>query len=414
MTETPIQRAPELAPGVTDIAVTPVSPLRVVLVLAALTGAGLISAFMYLPSLPTLAAELGTTAQRTQFTLTSFLVGVTLAQLYFGSLSDRIGRMPALVIGTAIYVLASIACALAPDVGVLVAARFVQGIGATAGPVIARAIVRDLFPASRAAQVMAYMSMSLALAPALGPALGAYIHGTFGWRANFVLIAVTATVATIATWRLIGETNRYRGGGRAKGRMLTDFRRLLGSTNFLGFLLCSSLHAASFYAFMAAAPFVLIITLGQTAEAYGRFTLLAFLGYALGAFAVGRLVVRHGVIRTNLYGVPIIMAGAAGLIALALAGVGTVGAILWPTAVLVLGMGFMVPTSTAGAVGAYPEMAGTAASLLGFVQMGLGAAAVAFIGAVGSGSQLALAIVVGGLALLGLAVFPLAMRRMPI
>jgi len=171
--------------------------LAVTALLTALVALGPISTDLYLPSLPGLARDFGVAAADVQLTLSVFLIGLAVAQLIHGPLSDRFGRRPVLLTGLAIYVVASVACLLAPTIEVLIAVRFVQAVGACVGPVLARAIVRDVHGREGATRILAYMSAAMALAPAIGPIVGGFVEVWLGWRVNFLLLVAYGLGGTI-------------------------------------------------------------------------------------------------------------------------------------------------------------------------------------------------------------------------
>ena len=363
---------------------------RQIFTLAVLSTAGQVSTFIYLPSLPVIAAEFAAGEAAVQLTLTAYLVGSCVSLLAYGPLSDRYGRIPMLLWGTAIYAASSIACALAGDVATLTAARFAQGIGATAGPVLARAMARDLCSPAETAKVLANMSMVQVLAPMAGPGLGAVIHETLGWRANFAAIAIIAGLALVLTWRLIGETNHARSTG-GLAAMARSYPLLLRARAFIGPVLVGSSLTGAFFAFMAGAPFVFMAYYGAEPNVYGWYVLIIFVGFLAGPFAAGRRVVRDGIARTAAVGAPILALGAVALVVAEAAGV---LAILAPMTVAMFGMGFMVPTNNAAAVSAFPEIAGAAAVLLALTQLLVGAAASVLVGVLANGTPLPMVLIV--------------------
>src|SRR5215813_9387910 len=184
----------------------PANSLAVTALLTAMVALGPISTDLYLPSLPGLARYFDVSVADAQLTLSSFLIGLATAQLIYGPLSDRFGRRPVLLIGLAIYVIASIVCMLSPSVPVLVVARFVQAVGACVGPVLGRAIVRDVHGREGAARVLAYMSAAMALAPAIGPILGGFLEEWFGWRINFLVLVLFGSSGLFMAWQILPET----------------------------------------------------------------------------------------------------------------------------------------------------------------------------------------------------------------
>jgi DHA1 family bicyclomycin/chloramphenicol resistance-like MFS transporter len=366
--------------------------------LTALTASGVVATSIYLPSLPAIAADLGASVSQTQFTLTVFLLGYAIAHLVYGPLSDRYGRRPVLLGGLALFAAASIACGLAPDVELLIAARLAQAIGACAGPVIARAVVRDLFERERMARVMAWIGTALALAPAAAPVIGGNVEVWLGWRANFAVVTLFGAVVLWLCWRHLGETNtRPRDRGGLFAVTLSDYRALARSREFLAYSAIVGFGFAALFGYFAGAPIVLIELLGVTPDVYGYLSLIGVGGYACGSYLTGRLAHRASLDRLVLAGVVVAFGGGASMAALALAGTFSIVAILGPMFVYSVGMGFFLPHAITGAIGPYPEMAGAASALMGFVQNALGALGSLAVAAFATDTQVPMTCVVAAM-----------------
>jgi drug resistance transporter, Bcr/CflA subfamily len=374
--------------------------LAVRVLLTALVAFGPLSTDLYLPSLPTLVTVFGTDIATVQLTLSVFLVGFAVSQLVYGPVSDRFGRRPALLGGITIYLVASAACALADDIGGLIVARFFQALGACCGPVVARAVVRDVFGRDRAATVLAYMAMAMTLAPAVGPVLGGVITELFGWRGNFLLLTGFAVVILAATWAMLGETNAHRDEDALRpGRMAANYALLLRDRGFLGFMLTVAFTYSGIFSFISGSSFVLIGRLHLTPAQYGASFGVVVLGYALGSFFAGRMSHRKGgpwMIRT---GTAVSLAGGLTGAVLALADVPHLATVLAPVFVFMVGAGLTLPNAMAGAVGPYPMMAGLASALVGFVQMAVAAAVGMMVGHLHTGTQLPMMGAIGLVAL---------------
>jgi DHA1 family bicyclomycin/chloramphenicol resistance-like MFS transporter len=329
---------------------------------------------MFLPSLPSMAGDLATSQTLVQMTVSVYLGAFALAQLVIGPLSDALGRRGPLLTGLALFVLGSLACAFAPDIGWLIAARVVQAVGGCACIVVARAIVRDTTDGDAATRAMAYLGMSLALAPMVGPLIGGQLETLFGWQSNFLFVALLGAGTLLVTLFTLAETlpPEVRHSARPAA-LLRTYLRLLGMARFMGFSLSAGAMAATFQAFIAGSPIALIVVMGVSPEQYGLFLLSAPIGYMLGNFLSSRLARRVPRNRMIWTGSIIAIANAAAMAGLALAGMDTPWTLLIPICVYSIGSGLLVPNCLAGAlISIEPAVAGSAAALGGFLQMGAG------------------------------------------
>lgn len=329
----------------------------------------------YLPALPALARALDTDTAGAQLTLSVYLIGFAFGQLILGPLSDRYGRRPVMLAGMAVYVLAAAACALATSIAALVAARFVMALGACAGPVLGRAVVRDVYGPHDAARTLSHIATGTALAPLMAPLLGGWLTTLFGWRSTFVALTLFALVLTVMTWQLLRETNLNPDPHAVRPlRMLANYRALLGDRQYRGALLTGSGAFAALFAFISAAAFVFIDLFGMTPVQMGFAFGINVTGFMVGSSLSARLSHRLGPARLLRSGALLGAAGGIALAGLSLAGIETAAAVIVPMWTITLACGLLLPNATALALANYPHMAGAAASLLGFAQMGLGAA----------------------------------------
>ena len=258
--------------------------------IVAITACGTLGMHLIIPALPDTARALGVSAGAIQLTITLYLIGLAIGQLLYGPISDRFGRRPVLLGGLALFTLAGIATAAAPTAWTLVVARILQSIGACAGLVLGRAIVRDSAAPDRAAAQLAMLTMVMSMAPAIAPVLGGYATAWIGWRAAFALLAIIGAVTLVLAVLLLPETNRVQSGTRAS--MLIGSLRLFRSRAFCGYVLGGAFTTTSFYAFMAASPFILIDLLHQPTERVGLYYLLLMAGVAAGSFLANRVAGR--------------------------------------------------------------------------------------------------------------------------
>ena len=393
----------------------PANSLAVTALLAALVALGPISTDLYLPSLPALARGFGASVGEVQLTLSVFLAGFAVAQLAYGPLSDRFGRRPVLLGGLVLYVAAGVACALASSMGVLIAARGVQAIGACAGPVLARAIVRDVHGREGAARVLAYMAAAMALAPALGPILGGFVELWFGWRANFVLLVLYGAAGLAAAAAFLPETNAAPDPLAARPmQILANYRALAGRRAYAGYVLACAFAYSGIFAFISGSSFVLVDGLGLGPQAYGFCFAAIVVGYMVGTLAAGRLTRRLGIDRMIAAGAAVSVLGGALLAGIAWAGVGGglagAAAIVAPMMLYMAGTGLVMPNAMAGAVGPFPRLAGAASALLGFVQMTVAAGVGIAVGHLHDGTARPMATAVALAAVLIAASFRLLVR----
>ena len=329
-----------------------------------------LSTDLYLASLPSMAGDFGVAPAAVQHTLSLFVIGFGTAQLVSGPLSDRFGRRPVLIGGLTLYLLSSVACALAPGLDWLVIARFAQAIGCCTGVVVARAIIRDAYPPAEGARVLARASSLLSLAPILGPILGGYLQVAFGWRAAFVALALAGLAVWIAALRRMKESNRkpnpeaMRMGSLARGYL--DVAR---TREFWAYALPGAISYATIFAFISGTPFVLIKVLGVPISHYGYYFAIGVLGYLGGTILCRRLLGRIGLQRALLMGTAIGMAGGFGFLVLVLADVRHVALVVAAQFVVMAAHGVNFPCTQSGSLAPFPEKAGAAAGLFGFISM---------------------------------------------
>ena len=338
--------------------------------LTLLVAFGPLSTDLYLPSLPSIAAYFATGAAEAQLTLSVFLLGFAGGMLVWGPLSDRFGRRPAMLAGLAFFFAATLACAAAESMTQLIVARFFQAVGACAGPVVARAVVRDVFARDEAARVLSYMAMAMGLAPMVGPIIGGVLEAAFGWRSNFILIAGVGAVALAATARALPETNRHMSPEATNpSRMVAHFRQLLGHRLYVGYVFTVALAYSGIFAFISGSSFVLIRLFGVSPPAFGWMFSSCVVGYMSGAFISGRFTRRFGLHRMILLGGAVASAAGLAMTGFVLSGSMTPVGIVGPMFAFLLGIGMVMANSQAGAVAPFPRMAGAASALLGFTQM---------------------------------------------
>lgn len=351
-----------------------------VVILVAMSAIGPMALNIFMPSMPGLARHFQVDYGLVQLTLTFYLIGLGLAQLAYGPLSDRYGRRPVLLWGLGIFCVGSLLCALAPSIEMLMIGRAFQAVGGCSGLVLGRAIIRDLYDRDRSAAMIGYVTMAMSLAPMFSPALGGYLDTLFGWRASFAFCALAGVIVLVCVIFTLPETLAEPGLGEGIGAMLRGYGSLLRSPAFCGYALQTAFTSGMFFAFIAGAPFVVVTVMGQPPSSYGLWFMIVSVGYFAGNFCTGRFAVRLGVDRMIAIGAVIGLFGVLALAAIGWLGLLTLPGLFLPMAVVALSNGLTLPNGTAGAVSVNPRAAGAAAGLSGALQMLVGAGAAVLVG----------------------------------
>ncbi|MEV6833803.1 multidrug effflux MFS transporter [Streptomyces sp. NPDC051133] len=379
-------------------------------VLALLTVFGPISMDLYLPVLPALTRDLGAATSTAQLTVTACLIGLALGQVVAGPLSDRLGRRRPLLFGAAAYILAAVLCSLSPGVGTLIAARFLQGLAGSVGIVIAQAAGRDLYSGSKLVRYYSRLTVIGGLAAIIGPVLGGQLAAVTDWRGLFLFLAGAGAAILVAVLVVFRETlprqERTTGEFKQTGR---DFRRLLSDRVFLGAVLVIGFAYAAVFAYLSGATYVLQGIYGLSPQGYSFAFGLNSLGFMLFGFVAGRLAGRRSEKGTLLIGLLMCLAGAGGVLVTAL--------LELPLPVMVVSLFLMAsgvatttPPATSLALANYPDIAGTASSLLGLAQFAFGGVAAPLVGLGGAGTAVPLGLVTAVSAALAAIVYALTIR----
>ena len=363
--------------------------VRLALVLGLLSAIGPFAIDMYLPALPQIGASLGAQIDAVQASLTAFFLALGVGQLLYGPVSDMWGRKKPLYLGLAVFVLASIGCALAPDIETLVALRFLQGLGAAAGMAIPRAVVRDLYTGHAAARMMSLLMLVFSVSPILAPLAGSGVIAVTSWRGVFWVVAVAAVLGMVAVARALPETrlpeqrlsSNVSGALRAYGKLLRDW-------HYLGLVFIGACAMAGFFVYLAGSPFVFINHYGLTATQYS-------LAFGLNAFAFIGAAQFNGALGQRFGLVPVVKVAATGsglvmvaMLAYYLLGGDQLAVLMGLYFVASALMGLVIPTTSVLALEAHGAIAGTASALLGTLQMLMGAVAMQVVGVFSNGQPL--------------------------
>ncbi|MFG3722265.1 multidrug effflux MFS transporter [Streptomyces massasporeus] len=383
--------------------------LLVTFLLGSLTAVPPLAMDMYLPSLPEVTRSLHAPAATVQLTLTACLAGMALGQLVVGPMSDRWGRRRPLLAGLAVFVVATVLCALAPTVELLVAFRLAQGLAGAAAIVIARAVVRDLYDGMAMARFFSTLMLISGVAPIVAPLIGGQILRVTDWRGVFAVLTVIGVLIGALVWTRLPETlapaERHSGG---VGEALRSMRGLLADRSFTGYMLTGGFAFAALFAYISASPFVIQEIYGASPQTFS----LLFGVNSVGLVVVGQingkiLVGRVSLDRVLGIGLAIVITAATALLLMSLGVFGEVGLVPVAAALFVLmsAMGITLPNTQALALMRTKHAAGSASALLGTTSFLIGAIASPLVGVAGEDTALPMAVVQLAAALVALACF---------
>ena len=343
--------------------------------LAALAAFAPLAIDLYLPSLAAIGEELQAPAGRVQQTVTVFLAGFALGMLFYGPLSDRFGRRRMIFAGTAVFVLASVACMYAQSIEQLLLFRLIQAFGGGAAAVISRAVVRDLFGETDSARVMAMIAMVTSLAPMIAPLLGAYILELGSWRHEFLALALFGAACTVAAYLLLPETLSQTRSQTSISLAFKGYWTVLQHSDARLLIVAGGAHFAAMFAYITGTPFVYIEFFGLSEKTYALLfgiNIITLVGFG---YVSTRWVKKTGTTRLIKIGSVTGLAGALMVLGSAFNG----GSVTWNLSLMVAGfmlcvgsLGFVAPNTTAQLLGKHPKNAGAASALYGCAQFGLG------------------------------------------
>lgn len=375
-------------------------------IIASLVAIGPLSTDMYLPAFPELMKFFSADINQVQHTLSIFLIGFALAQLIYGPLSDRFGRKPVLMGGLLLFLFSSLAIVFVESITALSSLRLLQAIGGSAGPVLGRAMVRDIHGPRESARLLSYIGTAMAVAPAAAPIIGGYMTVWFGWQSIFLFLAVYGVIGVLLLGLRIPETAPPGSHHiMSLSNLIRNYTTLLKHPTWRWYTLACSFVFAGLFSFLSGSSFVIIDFLGFREEQFGLFFALVVAGFMTGTIIAGRLARRIGINRLVGYGSVTAAIGGVLMAALALAGVHHVAAIIVPQMIYMMGVGIVMPQSMAGALAPFPQMAGTSSALLGFIQMSFAALVGVLVGHYHDGSPLSMALSIALMGLLTLVSF---------
>jgi len=362
-------------------------PWGLLLLLMAMTAIGPTTLNILVPALPQLSSKLHADVATLQLTVSLFLVGLAIAQLVMGPLSDRFGRRPVLLAGLALTVCASLLALVMSTVESLIVARIMQAVGASTGIVVGRAIIRDLFDKNRAASIIGLVATVMVIAPTLGPLIGGVLDTAFGWEAIFAFTGITSFAVLVWVALTLPETRGLNAPAGERQGFLRDFRDLSTNRKLWAYVLTAALGSGTFFVFLGGGPHVVVTLMGRSSAEYGVWFALSSIGYMAGNYTTSRLSTRYGIDPLIWWGIGFeaIGVGLATLLAATALSWGPVIVFL-PQMIVSFGNGLLLPGAIGGAVSVRPQAAGTAAGIIGCGQMALGAAATQYAGTLLAGA----------------------------
>lgn len=343
-----------------------------------LSGLSALGMNIFLPSLPGMAAYFQTDYRLLQLSVALYLGVNAVVQLLVGPIADSIGRRPVILSGLVLFLLATLGCIFAPSGEVFLLFRMCQAV-VVVGMVLGRAAVRDIYPEDKAASMIGYVTMGMAIVPMLGPVVGGFIDQLFGWTANFWLLFGLGAATLALTYIDFGETGQK--SGKTLIAQFREYPELLRSPRFWGYTLAAAFSAGCFFAYLGGAPFVGTEVYGLDPAMLGIYFGAPALGYLIGNFISGRFSVRLGINRMVLWGCLVCAAGVAVSLLIMAAGMGSAETFFGFMSFVGLGNGMCMPNATAGSLSVRPHLAATASGLSGATMLGGGAGLSALAGA---------------------------------
>lgn len=368
--------------------------LRMVLILGALSAFGPLAIDFYLPAFPAMAQAFATDEKHVQATLAAYFLGLSLGQLAYGPMADRFGRRKPLLFGVALFTLASLACAYAPNLDTLILARFFQALGGCAGMVLSRAIVSDKCDPVASAKVFSQLMLVMGLAPILAPMLGGVLVNLAGWQSIFLALSLFSAACLLAVGLGLPESLPAHMPRPPLSGALRQYLRLFADRVFVGHALTGGIAIAGMFAYIAGSPFVFIKLYGVPAEHYGWLFGTNAAGFILVAQINARLLAKRGPAFLLVRAVWLYLA--AGLVLLGVAALRPTQ--LWPLLVplfvCIASLGCIIPNAAACAMSGQGARAGSASALMGCLQFSVAAGAAALVGLLHDGSAVPMTLVI--------------------
>ncbi|WP_409522389.1 multidrug effflux MFS transporter [Nitrincola sp. MINF-07-Sa-05] len=377
------------------------------IVLVGLVAFSAISTDLYLSGLPAMITDLNSNHGHVQLTLSLFMLGYALGQIISGSLADSWGRMPVLKLGLVLFFLASLICIWAPTVEALWVGRILQGLGASVGPVLGRAIVSDVYPREDAAKVLAYLSSAMALIPALAPIIGSWLLIWFSWRSHFVALAAFSVITLIGVLLFLWETRPDHPEGQKRRFMdiFRNFPRFIKDRLFIAYVICASTSFGAMFAYISSSSYIITEVIGLSPQLFGYTFAANVMGYMIGAFSSARLVSRLGLNKTIGLGLGLLLLASLVMLLAIMTGWINLISVLFAMFLVFASGGLTLANSQAGSISLFREYAGSASAVFGLIQIGTAATTGALAGYFYNATVIPLTVIMSLCGLIGFAIW---------
>lgn len=375
------------------------------MLLAAASALGPAGMQILLPAVPVIKETFEVSNDIAQLTLSLSMLAIAFGTLVYGPLSDKYGRRPIMFVGIAITIIGSIFCWLADSITWLIVGRFIQAFGGAVGLVLARAIVRDVYGAEEAARVIATLVMVMVVVPMLSPALGGELLDRFGWESAFVVVAIASIIIFVFLIPGLPETLNEPVPFEGIGSMLKTFLSLFESRAFCGYAFCVTFVSVVFFSFISAAPEIMVSVLNRPPTEYGYYFIMIPAGFMAGNYVARHFGRKMSIDKMIRVGATATVIGISFAIALQLAGIHDPLALFAPVAIATFGNGITLPNAQAAAINEFPQYAGSASGLTGFLQMSVSAIAAQLVALIFNGTVYPLLLLMLAAAILSLFLF---------
>ncbi len=388
---------------------------RTFFVLSGLTIMGPLALDSFLPAMGNLATGVNTDMGSVLITLSMIQIGNATGQIIYGPLSDRFGRRPVILFGMGLYVCAAAGSIFITSIEPLFVLRFLQGSAIASTMIIFRAVVRDLFNVNDGARMYAYLYMTLAAMPLFGPVVGGYLTETFGWRSVFIFMTCVSGIVLLALIAFLKESLSEKDHRAMTPNVLArSFAEIIRDRTFVAFLLCGMGNYGALFAVLAGLAPVMVGFMGETPTVFGFQFAAIMLAHFIAALFAGKLLRMMGIKKILLLSGSLCTIGGVSLFGFAIFDIATRESILIPTGIFMIGFAFFMSPMTAGALSNFPNMAGRAASLLGFIQQGFAAVVTFTLGVFENGTQMPMVLALSACSVLGFIAYLTLVRTAPL